>query len=166
VLVATADDLPIGAAICGANRQDATFTGHALASVVIPTPVEHPCHVVAPDPGRRADGKQSNAQLRRQQDQLHNAPDIRALPYLRADGNFAKIPAQLQSKQSGFRLWAPRPGQSRRGLGRIRSSVERAHALLNQFGRVCRRLDRRDQRYLGWVQLACCVIFMRQGFFP
>lgn len=165
-MVATAEDLPIGAAICGANRQDATFTGCALASVVVQGPVDRACEVPQQEAGRRADGKQSNAQLRKLQEQLHGQPELRAMPYLRGDGSFAKIPACLQSKQQGFRLWAPRRGQSHSGLGRIRSSVERAHALLNQFGRVCRRLDRSAQRYLGWVQLACCIIFMRQGFFP
>ena len=166
MLVATAEDLPIGAVICGANRQDATFTAQALASVVVQRPVDRPCQTPVQDQGRRTDGKMTNAQLRELGDQLHGEPDVRALPYLRADGNFAKIPARLQSKQQGFRLWAPGQGQSRRGLGRIRASVERAHALLNQFGRVCRRLDRIDRRYLAWVQLASCIIFMRQGFFP
>ena len=168
-MIATAEDLPIGAVICGANRQDATFTGQALASVLIQTPVDRPRETPSCETrerGLRSDGKRSEAQLRNLRDQLHGGADVRAMPYLRADGNFAKIPARVQSKQQGFRLWAPKPGQSRRGLGRIRSSVERAHALLNQFGRVCRRLDRKDQRYLAWVQLASCIIFMRQGFFP
>lgn len=139
VLVAAAGDLPVGACLCGANRQDATFAGEALASVVLPSPAA---------PG---------------------GPDARAMPYVRADGNFAnKRPASRAAQDQGYRLWAPdvRNGQSRRGLGRVRSCVERAHALLNQFGRVARRWDRKGSRYLGWVQLAACLIFMRQGFFP
>jgi putative transposase len=166
VLVATGDDLPVGVVVCGANRQDATFTGEALASVVIELPVERAVKSIVKEKGRRRDGKRSNAQLRDLQKQLHEGQDSRAMPYLRGDGNFAKIPARLAAKREGFRLWAPSVGQSRRGLGRIRSSVERAHALLNQFGRVFRRFDRRDKWYLAWAQLACCVIFMRQGFFP
>jgi hypothetical protein len=165
VIVATADDLPIGAAVCGANRQDASLTGSTLASVVIPTPAKGALEPPVP-PGRRSNGKLTTCQREKLEEQLRSGCDVRAFPYLRADGNFAKIPAQLQGKREGFRLWAPRPGQSRRGLGRIRSSVERAHALLNQFGRIFRRWDRDDRRYLGWIQLACCVIFMRQGFFP
>jgi hypothetical protein len=39
--------------------------------------------------------------------------------------------------------------------------VERCHALLSQFGRLARQLDRCSRRYLGWVQLAACVIFTR-----
>ena len=140
-MISTAADLPIGACVCGANRQDATFTGEALASVVVPSPVRM-AQIIA---------------------------DERALPYTRGDGNFAnKAPAREAARRNGFRLWAPdvRQGQSRRGLGRVRSCVERAHALLNQFGRVYRRWDRSAKSYLGWVQLASCLIFMRQGFFP
>jgi hypothetical protein len=37
--------------------------------------------------------------------------------------------------------------------------------LLCQFGRVARRFDRLAIRYLGWIQLAACVIFIRAGFF-
>jgi hypothetical protein len=166
VLVSTADDLPVGAVVCGANRQDATFAGAALTSVVVDAPVQRLTTLAPPEPGRRCDGKQTNKQLRQMRQQLQGDPDVRAMPYLRGDGNFAKIPARCQAKREGFRLWAPQPGHSRSGLGRIRSSVERGHALLNQFGRVFRRLDRRDRWYLGWVQLACCIIFMRQGFFP
>lgn len=98
--------------------------------------------------------------------ELQQGQDTRALPYLRGDGSFAKIPAKADAKRQGFRLWAPAEGQSRRGLGIVRSAVERVHALLNQFGRIFRRLDRSDKRYLAWIQLACCIIFMRRGFFP
>jgi len=172
VLVATAEDLPIGAIVCAANRQDATFTGEALASLVLELPLDkqEPDSSQPTDSiiGARSDGKLSEPQRRELRRQLNQGPDVRPLPYLRADGNFAKVPAKLAARQQHLRLWAPdkHQGQSRRGLGRIRSSVERAHALLNQFGRVCRRFDRDWRRYLAWVQLACCIIMMRQGFFP
>jgi hypothetical protein len=167
VLVATADDLPVGACVCGANRQDAAFVGAALAGLVLECPARRPYPTV---PADRTDfrGKLKRSSLREYREALERGPDVRAMPYLRADGNFAKAPARAKAKQQGYRLWAPdkHKGQSRRGLGRIRSSVERAHALLNQFGRIFRRLDRTERWYLAWVQLACCVIFMRQGFFP
>lgn len=171
MIVATADDLPVGAAVCGANRQDATFTGAALAGVVVESPVEPAGprdDVSSSSRGRYGNGRLTRSSLRALRDGLGSGRDVRALPYLRADGNFAKVPARHDAMRQGFRLWAPdkRKGQSRRGLGRVRSSVERAHATLNQFGRVCRRLDRGDRWYLAWVQLACCVIFMRRGFFP
>ena len=171
-MIATAEDLPIGAIVCPANQQDATFTGAALASVVT-SPAVNALAMRSTNvlPQRRVDqrdrqGKLNRLSRRKLNEQLRQGQDARALPYLRADGNFAKVPAKNEAKQQGFRLWAPEPGQSRRGLGSIRSSVERTHALLNQFGRVFRRLDRRQRWYLAWVQLACCVIFMRQGFFP
>ena len=122
--------------------------------------------MAAPIKGERKDGKLSRSQRREVHERLHGGRDVRSLPYLRGDGNFAKDPSRYAAKQQGFRLWAPGEGQSRRGLGRVRSSVERAHALLNQFGRVFRRLDRDDRRYLTWAHLACGLIFMRQGFFP
>jgi hypothetical protein len=46
--------------------------------------------------------------------------------------------------------------------------VERGHNWLAQFGRIGRRLDRLTGRYLGWVQLAASIIFLRaerHGFF-
>jgi hypothetical protein len=58
------------------------------------------------------DGKRSNAQLRELQKQLQEGDDPRAMPYLRGDGNFAKIPARLEAKREGFRLWEPGVGQS------------------------------------------------------
>lgn len=167
--MSTADDLPVGAALGPANRQDASFTAEALASVVIPPPGPTGPTVDAPA-GRRGNGNLSTGQLKRLRQRLlgppGGGPDVRSMPYLRADGNFAKVTARLAAKGQGWRLWAPNPGRPRRGLGSIRSSVERAHALLNQFGRVFRRLDRDPARYLAWVQLACAVIFMRRGFFP
>ena len=176
MLVATAQDLPVGAAVCGANHQDASFVDAALADVVIDLPFEppppEPCMSQQLKPSqdqqpRRADGKLSTAQRQQvKRELMEQLPDVRAMPYVRADGNFAKDPTRLQAKRQCFRLWAPGLGQSRRGLGPIRSSVERAHALVNQFGRIARRLDRCAKRYLGWVQFACCLIFMRRGFFP
>lgn len=168
MIVSTAQDLPIGVAVCGANRQDATFTGEALASVVVELPVALPRDRSKDQPQGHTykSGKLTRASLREYRTQLKEGQDVRALPYLRADGNFAKIPAQLGAKQQGFRLWAPQKQQSRRGLGIIRSSVERTHSLLNQFGRLFRRLDRKAEHYLAWAHFACCVIFMRRGFFP
>jgi transposase len=210
VIVASADDLPLGVAVCGADRQDATFTGPTLDDLVVRVPVDLPVDAASSHPqfqfptpvepdgdgeqvddeggedgearaevrqstpptsadaprGARADGKLSTGQRAEVRRLLREGRDVRSLPYMRGDGNFAKDPARLAAKRRGFRLWAPARGQSRRGLGRVRSSVERAHALLNQFGRVFRRLDRDERRYLNWAYLAAGLIFMRQGFFP
>jgi hypothetical protein len=42
--------------------------------------------------------------------------------------------------------------------------VERCHNFFAQFGRIARRWDRSARRYLGWVELAACIIFIRSGF--
>ena len=166
MIVSTAQGLPVGVCVCGANQQDASFTAPALASVVIDLPTMPGNVPLASEPAERREGKRSRRQLKAIEQKLsQDQPDVRCLPYLRGDGNF-RTPACLDAKQQGFRLWSPGKGRSRSGLGKIRSSVERAGALLNQFGRVTRRLDRCQRRYLGWVQIACCVLFMRQGFFP
>jgi hypothetical protein len=50
----------------------------------------------------------------------------------------------------------------------VRAPVERGHAFRAQFGRIARRTDRRSRRYLGWIELAAAVIFLRhkaKGFF-
>ena len=46
----------------------------------------------------------------------------------------------------------------------IRQSVERCHNFFAQFGRIARRWDRSARRFLGWVELAACLIFIRSGF--
>jgi hypothetical protein len=187
VLIASADDLPLGAAIAPAHQQDSTFTQRALASVVVELPLENTPllqwpvrrsarhhrnqrrrhrRAFCPHLKRKRGGRLNRPTIGRLNLELQQGQDTRALPYLRGDGSFAKIPAKADAKRQGFRLWAPVAGESRRGLGIVRSAVERVHALLNQFGRIFRRLDRSDKRYLAWVQLACCIIFMRRGFFP
>jgi hypothetical protein len=88
-------------------------------------------------------------------------PDVRDLPRVRADGGYGNRPTRERAAGAGHRVVAPSQGQSRRGFGRVRCAVERGHALLSQFGRVARRFDRDDRRYLGWVQLASAVIFIR-----
>jgi transposase len=96
-------------------------------------------------------------------------PDPRDLPRVRADGAYGNGPTRKRATDAGFRMVAPSRGQTRRpGVGRVRCAVERGHAFLSQFGRVARRFDRNGERYLGWVQLASAVIFIRHrdnGFF-
>jgi len=131
--------MPLGAVITGANANDGQQAGDLLAALVIqPAPAESPCP----------------------------APDFRDLPSARGDGAYGNEPTRQRATANGFRMRAPGRGQTRLpGIGRIRSAVERGHAFLSQFGRIVRRLDRIASRYLGWVQLAACVIFIRAGFF-
>ena len=125
--------LPLGAVITGANANDGVQTQAVLESLVIqPPPAAVP---VAPDP--------------------------RDLPRARADGAYGNRPTRARAQAAGFRMEAPKPGQRRPGVGRIRCAVERCHAFLSQFGRIARRLDRAVRQYLAWVQLAACIIFLR-----
>jgi transposase len=127
--------LPLGAVITGANANDGRQAQLVLESLVVrPPAAEVPV-----------------AQ-----------PDARDLPRSRADGAYGNRPTQGRANAAGFRMEAPKQGRARRrGVGRIRCAVERCHAFLSQFGRIARRLDRVVKRYLGWVQLAACVIFLR-----
>lgn len=89
------------------------------------------------------------------------------LPGAKADGAYGNAPTTERAAAAGFRMRAPKRGQARLpGVGRIRCAVERGHAFLSQFGRIVRRFDRDARRYLGWVELAACIIYIRAGFFP
>jgi transposase len=131
--------MPLGAVITGANANDGQQAGDVLDSLVIKPPT----------PEHRLE-----------------SPNVRNMPSARGDGAYGNEPTRQRSACSGFRMRAPSRGQTKLpGIGRIRSAVERGHAFLSQFGRIARRLDRIALRYLGWVQLAACVIFIRAGFF-
>jgi transposase len=127
--------LPLGAVISAANVNDSVKTRDVLESLVVQPPAAA-VPVALPDP--------------------------RDLPHARADGAYGNRPSKERAAAAGFGLEAPKRGKARQpGVGRIRCAVERCHAFLSQFGRIARRFDRLAQRYLGWVQLAACVIFIR-----
>jgi transposase len=127
--------MPLGAVVTAANVNDSTQTRAVLEALVVRPPA--------------AEGPAG-------------PPDCRDLPRSRADGAYGNRPSQERANAAGFRLEAPKRGRARRaGVGRIRCAVERCHAFLSQFGRVARRLDRSARHYLGWVQLAACVILLR-----
>jgi transposase len=133
-------DMPLGVVITGANANDGQQTANVLDALVI-----------KPPPLPRV---------------INHSFDPRDMPSVHGDGAYGNEPSRLRAQDSGFRMRAPGRGQTKiPGIGRIRSAVERGHALLCQFGRVARRLDRQSVHYLGWVQLAACVIFVRAGFF-
>ena len=90
--------------------------------------------------------------------------DVRSLPTAQADGAYGNRPSRTRAQAAGFRLQAPSRGLRHSGLGRIRQTVERCHNFFAQFGRIGRRLDRSVKRFLGWIQLAACLIFLRSGF--
>ena len=90
--------------------------------------------------------------------------DVRGLPTAQADGAYGNRPSRARAQAAGFRPQAPSRGQRRPGVGRIRQAVERCHNFFAQFGRIGRRLDRSVKRFLGWIQLAACLIFLRSDF--
>lgn len=129
--------MPLGVVVTGANATDGGQTQALLAALVVPPPV-----VTA-----------SPVEL-----------DERSLPTAQADGAYGNRPARQRARAAGFRLQAPARGQRRPGVGKIRQAVERCHNFFAQFGRIARRLDRSAKRFLGWIELAACVIFIRSGF--
>lgn len=129
--------MPLGATVTAAGANEGQQTGLLLESLVVQPP----------------------AAL-----QASSEPDPRSLPSARGDGAYGNGPTRERARVSGFRMRAPSRGQTRRpGIGLIRSAVERGHAWLAQFGRVVRRYDRQTRRYLGWIELAACIIFIRSG---
>jgi transposase len=133
--------MPLGVVITGANANDGCQTKDTLDALVLRPPApEQPTAQPAP------------------------AGDVRSLPTSQADGAYGNQPSRQRAAEAGFRLQAPKRGAKRPGVGKIRNAVERCHNFFAQFGRVARRFDRLARRYLGWVQLAACVIFIRSGF--
>jgi transposase len=127
--------MPLGAVVTAANVNDSVETQAVLEALVVRPP---PGAVSVPQ------------------------PDVRDLPRARADGAYGNRPSKERAANAGFRMEAPKRGKTRQpGVGRIRCAVERCHAFLAQFGRIARRFDRKSERYLGWVQLAACIIFLR-----
>jgi hypothetical protein len=130
--------MPLGAVVTQASANDGQQTAVVLQALVVVPP---PSDTWVPD------------------------PDPRDRPSVKADGAYGNAPTRQRATDQGFRMRAPSRGQTRSGIGIIRNAVERGHSFLSQFGRVVRRFDRCDRRYLGWVELAACIIFIRAGFF-
>jgi transposase len=129
--------MPLGVTVTKAGANDGCQTHKVLASMVVRPPAPE---AAAP------------------------APDERGRPTAQADGGYGNGPSRQRAASQGFRLRAPGRGQRRPGVGKVRNAVERCHNFFAQFGRVGRRLDRNARNYLGWCQLAACVILVRSGF--
>ena len=128
--------MPLGVVITGANANDGVQAQDALEAMVIRPP---------------------------EPDDPAAAVDERSLPTAQADGSYGNGPTRERARRAGFRLRAPSRGQKQPGLGKVRNAVERCHNFFAQFGRVARRLDRSGRWFLGWVQLAACIILIRSG---
>ena len=133
--------MPLGVVVRGANANDGCQAGDLLHALVVVPPVPEQSGAAPEDP-----------------------PEERALPTAQGDGAYGNNPTRQRAQGAGFRMQAPKRGQSRRGLGTVRSAVERSHNFFAQFGRIAHRKDRSATRYLAWVQLAACIIFIRSGF--
>lgn len=127
--------MPLGVTVTGAGANDGCQTQNVLEQLVIKSPV-------------------FEVDLR----------DPRDLPRVQADGAYGNRPTAERAEQAGFRMQAPKRGEKRAGLGKIRNAVERCHNFFAQFGRVFRRFDRSARRYLGSLEMAACVILLRSGF--
>jgi transposase len=129
--------MPLGVIVTGANANDGCQTEDVLNHLVVrPPAAELPVAQVDP----------------------------RSLPRAQADGAYGNKPTHKRARRAGFRLQAPKRGQARPGVGKIRNAVERCHNFFAQFGRVFRRFDRSARRYLAWLEMAACVILLRSGF--
>lgn len=129
--------MPLAVVVTGANANDGVQAGDVLKALVVhPAPPETPPVV----------------------------EDSRGRPTAQADGAYQNKPTRQRVSDAGFRLRPTRKGK--KGVGKVRQSVERCHNFFGQFGRIRVRLDRSAKRVLGWCQLAACVIFIRSGFVP
>lgn len=129
--------MPLGVTVTKANANDGCQTEEVLKAMVIqPPPPEVPVEQVDP----------------------------RDLPRAQADGAYGNKPTTERAQRAGFRMQAPKRGEKRKGVGKIRNAVERCHNFFAQFGRIFRRFDRSARRYLAWIEMAACVIFVRSGF--
>ena len=129
--------MPLGVVVTPANAHDGCHTQELLAAVGVPPPPP------TTPPG---------------------VPDPRSFPTAQADGAYGNRPAWQRAQAAGFRVQAPSRGQRQPGVGKSRPAGERCHHFFAPFGRSGRRLDRSAQRFLGWIELAACVIFLRSGF--
>ena len=129
--------MPLGVVVTKANANDGVQTEELLKALVVhPGPAEAPVKPV----------------------------DRRDLPRAQADGAYGNKPTQERAERAGFRMQAPKRGEKRQGVGKVRNAVERCHNFFAQFGRVFRRFDRSARRFLGWLEMAACVILLRSGF--
>ncbi len=129
--------MPLGAVVTAANVNDSTQTQAVLEALVVKPPA-------AETPVKQ--------------------PDRRDLAHSRADGAYGNRPSKERAAAAGFRMEAPTRGKTRQpGVGKICCAVEAAvmrSCLSSSQG--CRGVwTRTAKRYLGWVQLAACVIFIR-----
>jgi hypothetical protein len=127
--------MPLAVVVTGANANDGVQAGGVLNALVVRPPAPERPPAVADERGR---------------------------PTAQADGAYQNRPTRRRVAGAGFRLRPTRTGTT--GIGRVRQAVERCHNFFAQFGRIRVRLDRNAEWFLGWCQMAACLIFIRSGF--
>jgi transposase len=135
-LLTDGDDVPIGLAVDGANRNDFKMARAAIESIA----VERPAPTPAAPQGMCLDKGYDYDEVR----ELLTAFGCTA--HIRAQGE----EAQALKQEAGFK--------ARRWV------VERTHSWMNRFRRVLIRWDKKVRHYLGFLHLACAYItYKRSG---
>lgn len=123
--------------LCGANRHDSIKLADVLQAVVVAVP---------------APGEQEQRHL--VLDRGYDTPHCREVA---AQAGFtAHIPPKASEQRP-----LPAPGDPARHPAR-RWVVEVGHAWFNRFRRLQTRWEKRQDLYLGFVQLAACLIIWRK----
>ena len=133
--------LPIATILSGANRTDMKKLAELLDATVI----------AAPPPAPAADGALPERHLGL--DRGYDYEECRAAAAAR--GYTAHIPPPRGAER------AAAPGERARHPAR-RWVVEVAHSWFNRFRRLLTRWEKRAELYLGFVQLAACLIVYRK----
>ncbi|WP_425429927.1 IS5 family transposase [Deinococcus hopiensis] len=136
-LLSDAKGIPLSVVLCGAKRHDSKMLSEALDAVVVAVP---------------APGEQEQRHLL-----LDRGYDTQACRQLALDeGLLAHIP-----KKSTAAPPIPAPGDPQRHPPR-RWVVEVGHSWFNRFRRIQTRWEKRQDLYLGFVELTACLIIWRK----
>ncbi|MDL2345942.1 IS5 family transposase, partial [Deinococcus sp. MIMF12] len=136
-LLTDAKGIPLAVVLCGANRHDSQKLAEVLEAVVIAVPA-------------LAEQEQRHLVL----DRGYATPTCRQVAV--QAGFVAHIPPKATEQRP-----LPAPGDPARHPAR-RWVVEVGHAWFNRFRRLQTRWEKRQDLYLGFVQLAACLIIWRK----
>jgi putative transposase len=136
-LLTDAKGIPLSVVLCGANRHDSKMLMDVLDAVVVAVPVP-----------------QEQEQRHLLLDRGYDTPACRQLVV--DEGLIAHIPKKATEDQP-----IPAPGDPERHPAR-RWVVEVGHSWFNRFRRLQTRWEKRQDLYLGFVELTACLIIWRK----
>lgn len=136
-LLSDAKGIPLSVVLCGANRHDSKMLMDALDAIVVAVP---------------AAGEQEQRHLLL--DRGYDTPACRQVAV--DEGLVAHIPQKATEEDP-----IPAPGDPERHPAR-RWVVEVGHSWFNRFRRIQTRWEKRQDLYLGFVELAACLIIWRK----